>query len=408
MKADPPAAGSTAAGICLVVYFYPFDKSPSLQNLARDLMQTHRIALVVDHRFAAALPPDIQAHLHLPAAPAACAAAGTAYAKGRLETLVKTRFPALLRRWLRDAYIARQLLVALPRFCTLVRRQSRSRIVIAADKPSLLASLLAGRVPRLYYSLEATPLREEDSVTYKLLNLVETLYVRLARPAVICQSAARADLVQPDRARQIIIPVTSDGPAFAPSGFLREHLSIGAGKKIVLIAGGLGADQMTLEIIEQVRHWDEGLVLVLHSASGQYSAEVLAAARTQAGRVLLTALRLSIEKAEELVYAGADVGIVYYRDVGFNHRHTAYSSGKLAAFLRAGVPVIVPEFAEFDAALARFRFGEPASIGAMGARIMSILERHADYSGQARAAFEQVYSYRNYAMKVSSYIAEQP
>jgi hypothetical protein len=395
-------------GIFLLVYLYPFDKSPSLQNLARDLTRKHPTVVLVDHRFASNLPADMEACSKSPAATSNRVNAGRTYERGRFETFVRTRLPAALRRWMRDIYIAQQLLIPLPRFCIWVRRQARSGTLIAADKPSLLASLLAGRIPGIYYSLEATPLREEDSYTYKLLNVLETAYVRLARPWVICQSRSRADLIQPDRSRQIIIPVTSDGQSFPRSRFLRDHFSIGPDKKILLIAGGLGSDQMTLEILGQVGGWDPSYVLVLHSASGKYAEEVLAAAQSDAnaGRVLLTEFNFSIEMAEELIYASADVGIVYYRDLGFNHRHTAYSSGKLAAFMRAGVPVIVPEFDEFEAALRQFRFGEPASIEAMGSKVAVILERYADYSGQASAAFEQIYSYKNHAMKISQVITE--
>ena len=62
---------------------------------------------------------------------------------------------------------------------------------------------------------------------------------------------------------------------------------------VLLIAGGLGPDQMTFEILRQAAGWDPGFVLVLHSASGRYTPELLAAARDPAlaGRVRLTELQ---------------------------------------------------------------------------------------------------------------------
>ncbi len=404
--ASPRRPGDERDTVGLVVYMYPFDKSPSLQNLARDLQRTHRVSVLLDPRHAGTLAPDIAACVVTPPAPAA-APAGHTYPRGRLETFARERLPGWLRRWARDLFIARELLAPMPAFRRFLRSQPRPQRLIAADKPSLLACLLAGRVPELYYSLEATPLREEDSRTYQLLNAIETLYVRWARPGVIAQSRARAGLVQPRVERQILIPVTSDGAAFPRSGFLRDHLGLRPEQRILLIAGGLGPDQMTFEILRQAAGWDPGFVLVLHSASGRYTPELLAAARDPAlaGRVRLTELQLSIEDAERLVYASADVGLVFYRDIGFNHRHTAYSSGKLAAFLRAGVPVIVPDFDEFRAALARFRFGEAVPVEGIGAAAARLLSDPEPYIRQAQQAFEQVYSFGRYAGFVAAYLA---
>lgn len=394
--------------IGMVVYMYPFDKSPSLQNLARDLRRTHRVTVLLDPRHAGALAPDIAACVATPVAAPAAAPPGRAYPRGRLETFARERLPGWLRRWVRDLFIARQLLAPMPAFRRFLRGRPRPQWLMAADKPSLLACLLAGRVPELYYSLEATPLREEDSRTYQLLNVIETLYVRWAKPLVIAQSAARADLVQPRRERQILIPVTSDGAAFPRSRFLREHLGLAPEQRILLIAGGLGPDQMTFEILRQAPHWDPRFVLVLHAASGRYTPELLAAARDPAlsGRVRLTELQLSIEEAERLVYASADLGLVFYRDIGFNHRNTAYSSGKLAAFLRAGVPVIVPDFDEFRAALARFRFGAAVPVEGIGAAAVTLLADPEPYIHQARLAFDQVYSFGRYAGRVAACLTD--
>lgn len=404
---SPPCLQDERGTIGLVVYMYPFDKSPSLQNLARDLQRTHRVTVLLDPRHAGTLAPDIAACVAVPSTPAA-APPGHTYPRGRFETFARERLPGWLRRWARDLFIARELLAPMPAFRRFLRSHPRPQRLIAADKPSLLACLLAGRVPDLYYSLEATPLREEDSRTYQLLNLVESLYVRWARPGVVAQSPARAGLVQPRVDRQILIPVTSDGAAFPRSSFLREHLGLAPEHRILLIAGGLGPDQMTFEILRQAAGWDPALVLVLHSASGRYTPELLAAARDPAlaGRVRLTELQLNIEDAERLVYASADIGLVFYRDIGFNHRHTAYSSGKLAAFLRAGVPVVVPDFDEFRAALARFRFGEAVPLEGIGAAAAAMLSDPGPYIHQARLAFEQVYSFGRYAGRVAAYLAD--
>lgn len=402
--------------VALIVWGYPFDKSPSLQNLARDLLPGHELALWIDPRHAQGLPADLAARLALPAPPPAPVAAGTAYQRSGLERLLR-RMPGPLRAAAREAYVVRELLRGLPAFVRALRRATAGRaaadIAIVADKSSLLAARLAGLVPDLYFSLEATPLAEETSIAGRWLNRLETRSVRRHRPWVIAQSPARATLVQPDASRHVIVPVTSDGEPLPPSNWLRQRHGIRPEQRVLLIAGGLGVDQLTPEIVSAAAAWDPCLVLVLHSASGRYPPELLALVHeltsqpALAGRVKLSADHFTIDEAERQVYAGADIGIVYYRDLGFNFRHTAYSSGKLAAFLRAGVPVIVPEFDEFQQAVRDHGYGACASVQAMGDVALALLARHDAHRSSARRAYDAVYRHERYRGRVAAVIAHR-
>ncbi len=309
--------------------------------------------------------------------------------------------------------MARELLRGLPGFVRALRQGLAARpadVVIAADKSSLLACRLARRLPEVYFSLEATPLDEETSLAGRALNRLEARMVRRPGPDapwVIAQSPARAALVQPDAGRHVIVPVTSDGDPLPRSGWLRQRHGIAPGQRVLLIAGGLGVDQLTPEIVSAAAHWHPSLVLVLHSASGRYAPELLALAQQPAlaGRVKLSADHFTIDEAERQVYAGADLGIVYYRDLGFNFRHTAYSSGKLAAFLRAGVPVIVPPFAEFRQAVQAHGYGACATVEEMGAVALQLLSRAEALEAAARRAFDGVYRHERYRGRVAEAIA---
>jgi len=419
------AAGAVRARVDLVVWGYPFDKSPSLQNLVRDLARVHDLRVFVDPRHARGLPGDVAIFVEALGAdsaarsvpggaaspPTASAepahpAAGVAYERGRLETWVRTRLPQRLRALAREVYVAREVLRGLPAFVRALRRAARPAVVVVADKTSLLAARLAGLRPAIYYSLEATPYAEETSLLYKALNRLERRWITRHGTWVVAQSTARAGLLQPDAARQVIVPVTSDGEPLAASGWLRERLGLAPGQVVLLAAGGLGADQMTQEIVEASRHWDPRFVLVLHSASGRFVPELLELVKAPelAARVRLSTDHFTIDEAERRVYAGADIGIVYYRDLGFNHRHTAYSSGKLAAFLRAGVPVIVPDFDEFRAAVAAHGFGVCARVEEIGAAAARLLDAAPAYRQAARAAFDRVYRHAPYRDRVAEVV----
>lgn len=410
--AEPGPSRTTARPrIDLVVWAYPFDKSPSLQNLVRDLATGHDLTLWIDPRHAQGLPADLAARLARPLAASAPLAPvappmGLAYERGAVERLLR-RLPGRWRALAREAYVVRELLTGLWRFVRAMRAAPRADVVIAADKAGLLATRLAGRVPRVYFSLEATPREEESSMAGRWLNTLERRHVAQHRPWVIAQSPARAALIQPDLARQVLVPVTSDGEALPPSDWLRQRHGIAPHQRVLLIAGGLGADQCTTEIVRAAADWDERLVLVLHSASGRYPPELLALVQSPdlQARVKLSADRFTIDEAERQVYAGADLGIVYYRDLGFNYRHTAYSSGKLAAFLRAGVPVIVPPFDEFRQAVREHGFGACAEVDAIGRVAVDMLHRLEPLRASARQAYIGVYRHERYAGRVAGAIA---
>jgi len=391
----------------LIVWAYPFDKSPSLQSVARDLSREHELRLFVDPRHSRGLPADLADLLAVEPAAAPPPAAGGAYARGAVERIVRDHAPAAIRALAREAYVVREVARGLPGFVARLRAAPAPDVWIAADKTSLWASRLAGLSPGIYFSLEATPCDEETSWLYRRLNRLEARFVARTNPLVIAQSPARAGLVQPDATRHVLLPVTSDGDSLPPSTWLRERHGIQPWQRVLVIAGGLGVDQLTPEIVRATARWDESLVLVLHSASGLYPPELAALARDPAisPRVRLSSDHFTIKEAECRIYAGADLGIVYYRDLGFNFRHTAYSSGKLAAFLRAGVPVIVPPFGEFENAVRVHGYGACADVERIGEVALRLLERRDELREAARHAFETVYRFERYAGRAGLAVA---
>jgi len=389
--------------VSLIVYYYPFNESPSLQNIALELQQSFLVQLLVDARFN--LKEDIDASV--PQSVEVTVPTG-----GTKKSLFR-RFSALAPSGVKNLAIRlvalKNFFLPLHEFCGQIRRSSAAQIVIAADKSGLLASILGGKLPNIYYSLEVNPFWDEPNMLSKMLNLLEYVYIRMMNPYVISQSAVRASLLQIDKSRHIIIPVTSKGQPLPRSNYLRELFNIDPGKCIMLIAGGLGSDQLTSEIIDQVKYWPANWVLVLHSSSGNYSSQMLSKshARDIEARVFLTQRSFSIAKAEELIYASADVGLVLYKNLSFNYRNTAYSSGKMAAFMRSGVPVIVPPFQEFEELLKVHKLGEVATVSQIPEKIFLVLSRYDSYRAAALLAYEDIYRFEGYQGKITKLIAKE-
>ncbi|MFZ4801563.1 MAG: hypothetical protein ACOYLR_06190 [Chlorobium sp.] len=392
--------------IYFVCYHYPFDRSPSLQNLVNDLISAYTVTVFGDHRFVKGLPKHISENTKISES-RVVKNENKRQKNNLLINRLKHILPNQIIKLLTEEWnMLKAYFLYLPIFCDDLRKKSYSDITIVAEKGSLFAALLSGKVPNIYYSLEVSPFIEEPSILFKGLHIIEYLYIKIKNPYVISQSETRINLLQKNKDRQIIIPVTSNGDMLPKKNYLRENLGIGHDKKILLMAGGLGEDQLTLDILTQVKYWSDHYVIVLHSASGRYSNNVYFVANQieNKGRIFLSKNCLTIGEAEELIYSSADIGIVLYKDLGFNYRYTAFSSGKLAAFLRSGVPVIVPNYDEFNKLLNKYRFGESSSIADIQKKINDILNSYDKYENAAYRAYNCIYKYSNYSGDVATVI----
>lgn len=383
--------------ICLISYYYPFNRAPSLQNLVKDLASHYDISVLVDNRFRIGIGDDVVRYVKNKRT-----VVDAEVNNNRVQSH-KQVFIALLPEWIKNmlinAIIFKNYFYPLISFVNEFFHYRKSDVVIVADKGSLFASLMMIKIPDIYYSLEVSPFKEEPNALFKFLHAIEYLYVKIFDPYVISQSYNRAMLLQKKTEKQVLIPVSSYGERLGKSDYLRRHFELRENQKIILLAGGLGDDQMTNEVVAQINKINSSYVIVLHSATGAFSKSLLTLIDSlpNKGRVLLTTERLSIDDSEKMIYAGADIGIVMYRDLGFNYRNTAYSSGKLASFLRAGVPVIVPNFQEFKEVINKYRFGMCSDVESLSETVDSIMLDYGNYVKSAYLAYDKIYRYSNYS-----------
>jgi len=211
-----------------------------------------------------------------------------------------------------------------------------------------IAGILRG-VPVVYYNMELS-LSHEINERHKLL--IKWFERKCNRKAVLTliQDEARAQLLCQDNhiplSRMALIPCGVMGPSFAQqTDYLRQKYGISANKKILLYAGKIAHWARIAELAQQVEHWPDGWVLVIHGfpAVGQYVEEIRHVVSASSGRLVLSTEMLPQDQFESLL-SSADMGIALYEDQGANFRHTGSASHKLALYLKCGLPVITSDF----------------------------------------------------------------
>ena len=286
-------------------------------------------------------------------------------------------------------------------------RDKRYKCIIGvAQQPlELVSAAFASRllgVPLVYYSIELY-----------LLDDIRSLFQRLNaqwRKALErwCNRRASFTIIQDDeRARllaaangisisQIItVPNSPLGRAARQdSDYLREKFQIPKERKIILHAGGLADWTMSLELAEATRTWSGDWVLIFHTREAQNGDAYLDKVRAAAdnSRVLFSLQPVPYAQLDALV-GSADIGIALYRDIGENVSQIGLSSGKLAQYLKCGLPVVTTDFPSLRQIIEGYRCGicvsDPQEVGQA---VSEILECYDTYSTNSVVCYNELFA----------------
>jgi hypothetical protein len=269
--------------------------------------------------------------------------------------------------------------------------------VIGVDPDGLaLAQSMARGAPIGYYSLELLLSYEVSTAADEQLKAAEQEYSRRAA-FVVVQDEGRARLLVDDNdlawERVVLVPNAPSGPARRnPSGYWHARFAdLPSEARVVVHSGSLGDWTGIDGIVESAARWPEPWVLVVHTRYDAESSAYVDALRRKADsrRVRFSVKPVPRQDYDALI-DGADIGLAFYVPVDGSsftqsNVHTiGLSSGKLAYYVRAGLPVVVNRAASIAALVESSGCGIAVDDAAL---IAPALERIATgYTGFSTAA----------------------
>jgi glycosyltransferase involved in cell wall biosynthesis len=225
--------------------------------------------------------------------------------------------------------------------------------VIGVDPAGLaLAHSLGRGAPVGYLSLELLLSYELTTSAEQELKAQER---ELSRQAafVIVQDEARGRLLAEDNGipwdQLILVPNAPPGPPRRrPSRYWHSRLALPPDARVIIHSGSLGDWTGIDAIVDSASDWPAPWVLVIHTRYDAESSAYVDDLRKRADprRVWLSLKPVPRHEYDPLI-DGADIGLAFYVPTSgssFTQRNVqtiGLSSGKLAYYLRAGLPVIV-------------------------------------------------------------------
>jgi glycosyltransferase involved in cell wall biosynthesis len=349
-------------GRIAIVYPWPnLDTVPSLCNASYLLAQQGYEVDIFTHASDEFKTPtfnngiNLKVLRHVPSTPRAIKKLwqSAQLCKGRVLSLLLRVYRALKEM----KHMAANVLVAFRHSKPLreLHRSNPYRCFIGVDPEGLAqAHLLAKplKVPVAYYSLELLLSQELSSAIEERLKKREISLSRKA-PFIIIQDKDRARLLAEDNEisndQFVLVPNAPLGPARRRrSNYWHEQFDLPSDFHVVLHTGSVEEWTGVREIVQSVKCWPEHWVLVVHTRYQGESSSDVAELRKLAlpGRVVFSLKPVPRQEYDRLV-DGADIGIAFYVPqpgspyTQLNIQAIGLASGKMAYYLRAGLPVIV-------------------------------------------------------------------
>ncbi|MGH9804231.1 MAG: glycosyltransferase [Candidatus Acidiferrales bacterium] len=303
----------------------------------------------------------------------------------------------------------------LPSFTLWALRQLRDagcEILLGVGLRGLLAatfiSFLA-RAPVVYHCLELYPSWELRSFRWRIAKAWERWANRRAALTIIQDELRARLLIQDNRidAEHIVFfPAAPYGRAIRQrTDFLRRKFNLGEEKRVVLYAGNLFADfAPTLELVRAAQEWPQDWALVLHGnySAGEVKRLVEFRQADAARRVLFSLEPVPHDELPQLV-ASADVGLALYKRSDANVLNLGLSSGKLAEYLRAGLPVVASDNPGLRDLVEQQRCGRSVSrIEDVREALREIFADYANYRQRSFETFDAVLALDNYAPQLAA------
>ena len=320
--------------------------------------------------------------------------------------------PILSKRGIRPIHARRRRVLA-KRLTGLVLPYERYDVYICFDPHGfVLCREMFPSARPIYYSLEMYLLDDHYGLPYppetrvaerKHINDISALIIQSREKERIF----RREYGLRDEIPAFILPVTYDGPSSgSKSDYLRTKYGIGKGKRIALHLGEIKWWYSCIEIAREfarLKDW----VLVFHGYSEEdYLMRLKSVvAHNRIENVIISdRTHNSISSIDEIVRS-CDVGIAWYNDISTNFRTAGGSSGKIAAYLRYGLPVIATRYESTIDAIERPGCGVCVTgYDEIEGALNSIIEKYANLSSNALSEYDRNYNFAGYRTPLLEFV----
>ena len=280
------------------------------------------------------------------------------------------RYVLALKLFLYERPALNILALILARLEWAIFRCSRKKydLMIGVDRLGLIEAYYKkniNKTPYVFMSFEIF-FADENVGGYKTLEIKASKDIEFWT----VQDYVRGDLLANEndlnKNRCMYIPVASSGEGHLSNIRLRDRLGIDLDKKVAIMMGGIYEWAMVIEIVKSVTSWPSDWVLILHDRYGNTKKSLVDLGLD------INAINKKIFISEDapdmvddlgIVLSGINVGLAFYRPnfssgyCGKNLQNLGFASGKIATYLRYGVPIIVNEIGLYAAAARINGFG---------------------------------------------------
>lgn len=210
------------------------------------------------------------------------------------------------------------------------------------------------KTPYGYFCLEIKCFDQIKKIEDKVMKFLE-IYFNKKADFTIVQDKSRNELIKKTHGLEdnsiYCIPNSYLGPFNERSDYLRDKFDIPRNRKIALYSGALESWAIDENLILSVDGWDDNYVLVLHGYCRNDYLEKVLNPLVEKINSKRKKIYLSLNLVDEIEYmrliSSADIGLAWYRkDLPENVSTIGLSSGKMNAYLRCGIPIIVPTYLE--------------------------------------------------------------
>jgi len=264
----------------------------------------------------------------------------------------------------------------------------------------------------IYYSLELYMKKDHFGLSYSR-DVMEKERKEIGRiKGLIIQSKEKESLFRKDYnltdlIPSLIIPVTYNGASVKKkSQLIRDRFNIHENKKIALHLGGIASWFSCIELAVSFSKLSAWVLFFQGYPDTEYLSRLktVIAQNNILNVIISEELYDSIDDVDSVVMA-CDLGVAWYNDISIGFRTAGKSSGKIAAYLKFGLPVVAKKYPSTYDAIENTVCGVCIDdFDEIRNAVYKIEERYSEYSQNARTEYDKTYRFENYKNKLLDFI----